>query len=157
LAPHAAHQYDLAEEAARHKKPAPPAAELPVDGSVDRVIRAYPFAMQGDSTSPAPVEELIRCGRRGGRLDEAQAGSKEMVRRKKEKETAEPLARYGDFLADEKKDPLGAIEQYRQVLIWTPDDDRVRNKVASIYLKMAADAFAQQQYAVADDHLQNAA
>jgi tetratricopeptide (TPR) repeat protein len=156
LAPHAAHQYDLAEDAARHKKTAAPVAPLPIDASVDRVIRGYQAAMQADPTAPAPVEEIIRFGRRVGRLDAAEAGFKEMIRRKKEKETAEPLARYGDFLAEEKKDPLAGIEQYRQALIWVPDDDATRAKVAAIYLKMATEAFARQQYAVTDDHLRDA-
>jgi tetratricopeptide (TPR) repeat protein len=157
LAPHAAHQYDLAEEAAKHKKPPVPAAPLPIDASVDRVIRGYQVAMQADPTSPTPVEEIIRFGRRVGRIDAAEAGFKEMIRRKKEKETAEPLARYGDFLAEEKKEPLAAIEQYRQALIWVPDDDATRSKVAGIYLKMATEAFAKQQYAVTEDHLREAA
>jgi len=156
LAPHAAHLHDLAEEAAKHKKPAPATADLPVDVSVDRVIRAYQFAMQADPTGSVPVDELVRFGRRVGRLDAAEAGFAEMVHRKKEAETAEPLARYGDFLAEEKKDPMGAIEQYRQVLIWKPDDDATRNKVAAIYLKMAAESFAAQQYAIADDRLKDA-
>jgi hypothetical protein len=157
LAPHAAHQYDLAEEAAKHKKPPAPVTPLPIDASVDRVIRGYQIAMQADPTSATPVDELIRFGRRVGRLDASEAGFKEMVRRKKEKETAEPLARYGDFLADEKKEPLAAIEQYRQALIWVPDDEATRGKVAAIYLKMAAEAFAKQQYAVTEDHLGSAA
>jgi len=157
LAPHAAHQYDLAEDAARHKKPAAPAPPLPIDASVDRVIRAYQAAMQADPTSPAPVEEIIRFGRRVGRLDAAEAGFKEMIRRKKERETAEPLARYGDFLAEEKKDPLAALEPYKEALIWVPDDDATRGKVAATYLKMAAEAFARQQYAVTEDHLREAA
>lgn len=156
LAPHAAHQYDLAEDAAKHKKPPVPAAPLPVDASVDRVIRAFQVAMQADPTSPAPVEEIIRFGRRVGRLDASEAGFKEMVRRKKEKETAEPLARYGDFLAEEKKEPLAAIEQYREALIWVPDDDATRGKVAAIYLKMATEAFAKQQYKVTEDYLRDA-
>ena len=133
-----------------------PAAPLPIDASVDRVIRGYQIAMQADPTSPTPVEEIIRFGRRVGRLDAAEAGFKEMVRRKKEKETAEPLARYGDFLAEEKKDPLAAIEQYRESLIWVPDNDAVRGKVAAIYLKMAAEAFAKQQYKVTEDYLRDA-
>ncbi|HET6897797.1 MAG TPA: hypothetical protein VFK70_05595, partial [Vicinamibacteria bacterium] len=130
---------------------------LPIDGSVDRVIRAFQIAMQSDPASPTPVEEIIRFGRRVGRLDASEAGFKEMVRRKKEKETAEPLARYGDFLSEEKKEPLAAIEQYRQALIWVPEDDATRGKVAAIYLKMATEAFAKQQYMVADDYLKEAA
>jgi hypothetical protein len=80
-----------------------------------------------------------------------------MVHRKKEKETAEPLVRYGDFLAEEKKDPLAAIERYRESLIWLPDNDAVRAKVAGIYLKMATEAFAKQQYKVTEDYLRDAA
>jgi tetratricopeptide (TPR) repeat protein len=156
LAPHAAHQYDLAEDAARQKKTLAPAASLPIDASVERVIRGYQAAMQADPTAPAPVEEIIRFGRRVGRLDAAEAGFKEMVRRKKERETAEPLARYGDFLAEDKKEPLAAIEQYRQALIWVADDDATRGKVAAIYLKMATEAFAKQQYRVTEDHLRDA-
>jgi tetratricopeptide (TPR) repeat protein len=157
LAPHAAHQHDLAEEAALHKKPPLPVAPLPVDMSVDRVVRAYQLAMQADPSATETVDELIRFGRRVGRLDAAEAGYKEMVRRKKEQATAEPLTKYGDFLAEDKKEPLSAIEQYRQALIWVPDDDATRSKVAAIYLKMAADAFAKQQYAVTEDHLKDAA
>lgn len=157
LAPHAAHQHALAEEAARQKKPPIPAAPLPVDMSVDRVVRAYQFAMQADPEATATVDALIQFGRRVGRLDAAEAGFKEMVRRKKERETAPPLTKYGDFLAEDKKEPLSAIEQYRQALIWVPDDDVTRGKVAAIYLKMAADAWAKQQYAVADDYLNDAA
>jgi tetratricopeptide (TPR) repeat protein len=156
LAPHAAHRYDLAEDAARSKHTPPPPAALPVDASAERVIRAYQFAIQADPASTQPVEDLIRFGRRVGRLDAAEAGYKELVRRKKEKETAEPLTKYGDFLAEDKKDFIAAIEQYRQALIWRPDDDATRGKVAGIYLKMAAEAFARQQYAVADDHLKDA-
>ena len=81
-----------------------------------------------------PVQELIRFGRRVNRLDAAEAGFKEMVRRKKEAQTAEPLVKYGDFLADEKKDPLAAIDEYRQALIWKPEDDATRSKVAEIML-----------------------
>jgi tetratricopeptide (TPR) repeat protein len=157
LAPHAAHQYDLEQEAAKHKKPG---SAPPLESSaptIDRVIRAYQFAMQADPGSTTPVEELIRFGRRVNRLDAAEAGFKEMVRRKKERETAEPLVKYGDFLAEDKKDPLAAIEQYRQALIWTPDDDATRNKVADVYLKMGTEAFNKQQYAVAEDRFNDAA
>lgn len=156
LAPHAAHQHDLAEGAARRKRAPTPAPPLPVDISVDRVIRAYQFAVQADPTATEPVEEMIRFGRRVDRLDAAEAGFKEMVRRKKERETAAPLAKYGDFLAEDKKDPMAAIEQYRQALIWVPDDDATRSKVAAIYLKLATEAFANQQYAVAAERLGDA-
>src|SRR5262249_33362790 len=114
-------------------------------------------AMQADPNSTTALEELVRFGRRVNSLDAAEAGFKEMVRRKKERETAEPLVKYGDFLAEEKKDPLAAIEQYRQALIWVPDDDATRNKVADIYLKLGTEAFNKQQYAVAQDRFGDAA
>ncbi|HUG53800.1 MAG TPA: hypothetical protein VMR21_09365 [Vicinamibacteria bacterium] len=157
LAPHAARRHDAAEDAARSKRPPPADPDLPVDLGSDRVIRAYQLAIQADPADAAPVEELIRFGKRVGRMDAAEAGFKELVQRKKERETAEPLARYGDFLVEDKKDPLAAIEQYRQVLIWRPDDDVIRGKVAGIYLAMAAEAFGRQQYAVSDAHLKDAA
>ncbi|HEV7499165.1 MAG TPA: hypothetical protein VGQ33_04135 [Vicinamibacteria bacterium] len=157
LAPHAAHQHDLIEDAASHKRPLPPAPPSPVDASVERVIRAYDAAMKADAVSTAAVDGIIRFGRRVGRLDAAEEGFKEMVRRKKERETAGPLTRYGDFLAQDKKDPLEAIEQYRQALIWVPDDDATRAKIADIYLKLAAEAFAKQQYGVTDSQLRDAA
>jgi tetratricopeptide (TPR) repeat protein len=157
LAPHAAHQHDLVEDAASHKRPLPAAPPSPVDASVERVIRAYDAAMKADAASTTAVDGIIRFGRRVGRLDAAEEGFKEMVRRKKERETAVPLTRYGDFLAQDKKDPLEAIEQYRQALIWVPDDDATRAKIADIYLKLAADAFAKQQYGVTDSQLRDAA
>jgi tetratricopeptide (TPR) repeat protein len=157
LAPHAAHEYDLEQEAAKHRKPsAPPTADASA-ATVDRVIRAYRFAMQADPGSTTPVEELIRFGRRVSRFDAAEAGFREMVRRKKERETAEPLVKYGDFLADDKKDPMAAIEKYREALIWVPDDDATRNKVADVYLRLGTDAFAKQQFAVAEERFKDAA
>ena len=130
LAPHAAHQHDLGGGGGAPQKPprARGAAARRRSASTGS-IRGYQVAMQADPTSPdAGDESDPRSARRVGRLDAAEAGFQEMIRRKKEKETAEPLARYGDFLAEDKKDPLAAIEQYRQALIWVPDDDAARGE-----------------------------
>ncbi len=56
-----------------------------------------------------------------------------------------------------KKDPDGAIEQYRQALIWKPDDEATRAKIAGIYIDMGAEAYAQKQYAIAQSRFADAA
>ena len=38
----------------------------------------------------------------------------------------EPFIQYGTFLLEQKGDALGAIEQYRQALIWKSDDEATR-------------------------------
>ena len=101
----------------------------------------------------APVEELIRFGRRVGRLDAAEAGFKEMIRRKKERETAEPLARYGDFLAEDEEGPArppssSTARPSSGSPTTTPPGARWRTST----WRWRAEAFAKQQYAVADDH-----
>ncbi len=128
-----------------------------MDASADRVIRAYELAMQADPSSASTVDALIRFGRRVGRLDAVEAGLKEQLRRTKEAETVGPLVRYGDFLATEKKDPQAAVEQYTQALIWKPDDDGTRSKLADIYITMGTDYYGKQQYAMAETSFKEAA
>ena len=94
---------------------------LPVEGpdaSPERVIREYQRAAQADPTSEAPVEALIAFAARAGRLADADSGFQELLKREKEK--PEPFIAYGDFLRDKKQDVDGAIDQYRQALIWGP-------------------------------------
>ena len=64
--------------------------------------------------------------------------------------------RYGDFLAVERKDELGAITQYSQALIWQPTLAEARAKIADIYLKQAAGHFALKEYATAQARLSDA-
>ena len=78
----------------------------------------------------------------------AELGYQELIRRVKE--SAEPLTKYGDFLVREKKDPVAAIEQYRQALIWSPGDDAIRAKLADIFLTRGVDYFNDQQFAMAE-------
>ena len=152
LAPHALRRYgqERAAAASRRggKRPAEPPPEGVPDYRPERVIQAYRAAGLGDATSSDSVEKLIDFSLRVGRLDEADQGLQELLRRDKEK--PEPLVRYGDFLLNVKKDPMAAIEQYRQALIWRPDDDATRARIADIYIAQGIDHYGKNQYAVAE-------
>jgi len=164
LAPHARARLEREREAAaqaasrRGRKgkapaPAPPAPEGP-DASVERVVREYRLAAQGDPRAKAPVEALIQFAESAGRLEDASLAFQELLRRDKEK--AEPFIRYGDFLLHQKKDGMGAIGEYAQALMWRPDDDVTRAKIADIYLAMAAEHLGQREYASAEARLKDA-
>ena len=163
LGPHAVHRQEQLEQAAWKKKPArgkpapPPPTPDPggVDYSVERIVREYRAAIEDDPTSRAPVEALVSFAVHVKELDAAEGALQELVKRVKE--SPEPFLRYGDFLLNVKKDQEGAIEQYRQALIWRPDDEATRAKVAGIYLDMGAVAYAQKQYAIAQSRFNEAA
>jgi hypothetical protein len=167
LGPHAVHRHELAEQAAwkakapRGKtrgKPTPP-PPLPdpggVDFSVERIVREYQAALEDDPVSRAPVEALVAFAVRVKQLDAAEGALQELVKRVRE--SPDPFLRYGDFLLNVKKDPEGAIEQYRQALIWKADDEATRAKVAQIYIDMGAQAYAAKQYAIAQTRFSDAA
>src|SRR5262245_53672360 len=63
-----------------------------VDVSVDRVIRAYQFALQADTTSATLPEALIGFGIQSGRVDAAEKGHLELLKRLREK--PEPFIGY---------------------------------------------------------------
>ena len=65
----------------------------------------------------------------------------------------EPLIRYGDFLAQQKKDTRAAIDRYREALIWRSDDEATLGKIADIYIAEAIEAYNKNQYAVAQARL----
>jgi tetratricopeptide (TPR) repeat protein len=161
LAPHAlahAERETTAAAARRHKgkapePPAPVAAEGP-DASPERVVREYQQAAQGDPASKAPVEALIDFATRAGRIADAEAGYLELQKRVRER--PEPFIAYGDFLRDKKQDTDGAIAQYRQALIWRPDDDDTRGKIADIYIAQARAHVDAREYATADARLHEA-
>jgi len=163
LGPHAVHRLEQLEQAAwkkkpaRGKKPTPP-PPMPdsggVDYSVERIVREYQAAIEDDPRSRAPVEALVSFAVHVKELDAAEGALQELVKRVKE--SPEPFLRYGDFLLNEKKDQEGAIEQYRQALIWKPDDEPTRAKVAGIYIDMGAAAYAQKQYAIAQSRFNEA-
>ena len=163
LAPHAIRFHEAERQALAARRPAgrhspppppPPTPEPGVDYSGERVVREYSLAIQGDA-SRAPVEAMIAFAVKAGRLDDAEVGYQELVRRIKE--SSEPLALYGDFLAQEKKDQAAAVEQYKQALIWRPDDEATRDKLAAIFLSRGVDFFARQQYSRADTEFKEAA
>ena len=165
LAPHSLHRIELEEQAAWRKKPPrgkgratpPPPPPTPdpsgIDYTVARVVRAYQAAIQNDP-SRQPVEALVTFAIQAKDLESAEGALQELVKRVKE--SPEPFLRYGDFMLNVKKDQDGAIEQYRQALIWRPDDEATRAKVAGIYIGMGAEAYAQKQYAIAQTHFANA-
>jgi tetratricopeptide (TPR) repeat protein len=164
LAPHAIRRYDRQRETAaargrrRGKGEPPPAPEgdaQGVDYSVERIVRAYDLASQSPATGRAAADGLIAFGARVGRLDAAESGFRILLQTQKEQ--PEPFVRYGDFLAEQKKDGDAAIEQYRQALIWKPDDEATRLKIADIYLARAIGFFDKQQFSVADSEFKQAA
>jgi Tfp pilus assembly protein PilF len=111
------------------------------------------LAAQADPATQV-VEAWILFATSVGGLDDAEAALQELVKRVKER--PEPFVRYGDFLLASKKDPEGAIAQYRQALIWKSDDEAVKTKVADIYLGMAADHLSRREYASAEVRIREA-
>ena len=162
LAPHAlrreAQERALATSRARGARPRDDAAvtglgEAPAV-SVERVLQAYRRAAQADRTGKPVVEAWIDFARKAGRLDEADAGFQQLLLR--DKENAAPFVRYGDFLAAERNDELGAIAQYSQALIWQPALAEARARIADIYLKQAAAHYERREYATAQARLGDA-
>jgi tetratricopeptide (TPR) repeat protein len=166
LAPHALHRREVEEQAAwkKPKKPArgkatpvPPPTPDPsgIDYGVERIVRSYEAAIQNDPKATQPVEALVAFAGQAGDLEAAEGALQELVKRVRE--SPDPFLRYGDFLLNVKKDPEAAIEQYRQALIWRPDDEATRTKVASIYIDMGAAAYGQKQYGIAQSRFSEAA
>jgi tetratricopeptide (TPR) repeat protein len=156
LAPHALRLHAAQAQASRRRRAAPPAAmqEGGPDYRPERVLQAYRAAVQADMAAAEPVERMVAFALQVDSLDDADQGLQELLRREREK--PEPLVRYGDFLLTQKKNSLGAIEQYRQALIWRPDDPATKAKIADIYIGQAIDAYSKNQYAVADARLRDA-
>jgi hypothetical protein len=170
LAPHALRRAEAerlareAQEAAARRRPrrgrSPPPTPTPVaapvsmvDASPERVLRLYDGAVRADP-SRAPVDRLVEFAVRVGRLDTADAGYQELLRRVKE--SAEPHVLYGDFLVGHRNDPDAAIDQYRQALIWQPEDEATRNKLAEIYLARGIEYYGRQEFARASAELREA-
>lgn len=165
LAPHAVRRFDRQREAAASRsrrrgkqQPAPAAPEgdaQGVDYSVERIVRTYEFAAGSKDTARAAADGLIAFGTRVGRIDAAESGFRHLL--ETVRENPEPLVRYGNFLLEQKKDGDAAIEQYRQALIWKPDDEATRLRIAGIYLARGTEHFNRQQFAVADAEFKQAA
>jgi tetratricopeptide (TPR) repeat protein len=114
-----------------------------VDASPERVLSAYQSAV-GSDPGRGPVDRLIAFANAIGRAEVADRGYQELLRRVKE--SAEPHVLYGDFLA-QRGDRNGAIDQYRQALIWNPHDEPTRIKLAEIYLARGIEYYDRQEFA----------
>jgi len=154
LEPYALRAAERAHAAAgRRPGSRPETVEVP-EATPDQVIQAYRKAAQADRATTTAVDSWIEFARKVKRLDEANAAFQELLRRDKEK--AAPFVRYGDFLLADRKDPLGAIAQYSQALIWQPNDPECRGKIAAIYLSQAQAHFDGKEYATALARLEDA-
>jgi tetratricopeptide (TPR) repeat protein len=155
LAPHATRRFDLERAASRKPRgkpqPADAASGTDPDFSPARVCEAFKAAVNGSPTAHEPVELLYEFGLRVGRVEDAQWALEELLKRDKEK--PEPLIRYGDFLRDQKKDPRGAIERYREALMWRPEDEETLGKIADIYIGEGIEFYGKNQWAVAQARL----
>jgi tetratricopeptide (TPR) repeat protein len=161
LAPHAIRRHEI--ERAASKKPSPrsgaqaaPSPEIGAgpDFSVRRVADLYRKACQGDPASKTIVDGLLRFARRVESDDDLDWGLRELARR--DSENPEAFVRMGDFLIERRQDGRGAIEQYRQALIWRPDDAAIKAKIGAIYVAMGKEHFEAHEYAIAEARLTEA-
>jgi tetratricopeptide (TPR) repeat protein len=153
LAPHALAA--LAPPASQGRKgvePTPPPGGGAV--SVDRVLRAYGGALQADLDDTVAVSSLIAFASRAGRLREAEAGYEELVRR--DREDADVLVQFGDFLAGPAGKPEAALARYAQALIWRPDDNATRLRMTRIHLDAASGHLERREYPAAEARLREA-
>ena len=157
LEPSALREHERA-VAARGKKTPPPAPPSQgVDVTSERVARAYRAAVEADPATTDLIDPLIAFASRVDDLAAMDWAHQELIRRARERDTAAPLARYGDFLRDRRGDPLAAAEQYRGALLWAPQDAVIRAKLADIYLGLAKQHYDKREYAGAEVRLGEAA
>ncbi len=157
LAPHAARRFDL-EKAALARKRRGKALDAAQPGdpdySIQRVFGAFRDAVLGQPAAREPVDRMFEFALRVERLEDAQWALDQLILR--ERESPDPLVRYGDFLRDRKKEPHKAIERYREALIWKPDAEPILERIADIYISDGMAAFGKQQWAVTEARLKEA-
>ena len=119
------------------------------------MLQRYHKAAQTESSGTRAVEALITFATRVARLDDADAAYRELIRR--DHENATPLVRYGDFLREARNEPLRAVEQYQQALIWRPDDEATRAKLPDIYIELGIAHFQKREYMTAQVRFDEAA
>lgn len=148
--------YTLQRHAPAKRRPARQPSPAPDDPDIspDRVARAYQAAVQHDKTSRAPIDALFKFTREMKRPDYADMAYRELLAR--DKESAEPHIAYGDFLANEKKDRLKAIEQYQLALVWKPQDTSPKDKIGGVYVDWAQEHFDKGEWATAEARLLDA-
>lgn len=134
----------------RQPSPAPDDPDI----SPERVARAYQAAVQHDKTSRAPIDALIKYAREMKRPDDADVAYRELLLR--DKESAAPHVAYGDFLANEKKERLRAVEQYQLALVWKPDDLTPKDRICGVYVDWAQEHFDKGELASAEARLRDA-
>jgi tetratricopeptide (TPR) repeat protein len=165
LAPHAIRRFEL-EKAARQavarsrRGRRAPSLSLPApdpsapDYRPERVVSLYQEAARLDPASVTAVKSILRFATRVQRSVDIEWCLKELVNR--DRENPEPLVRYGDFLLNDKRDTKGAIEQYRQALIWRPDDETINAKIADIYIQIGRTHFDAGQWSLAEARFREA-
>jgi hypothetical protein len=159
LAPHAVRRFELSQAGRRGNKPAKaaggpaPSADEP-DFSIARVASLYQEAVKQDQQGLRAVDELQRFAQRIRDKDLEAWAYREGIAR--DHESPDRLVQLGDFLQKERGDRHGAIEQYRQALIWRADDGTTKTKVATLYIELAREHLAAQQWGAAQMMLDEA-
>lgn len=138
----------------RRRAPTPtPTPEGP-DASPGRIVREYRAAIAADPKAVPPVEALIDFCTRAHLDEDGKAAFKELTKR--QPESAEPFRRFGDYLKDVVGDRDAAIEQYSVALVWAPDDEATRAKIANLYIDMGTEFLDRQEYVWAEQKLNEA-
>jgi tetratricopeptide (TPR) repeat protein len=157
LAPRAIRRHQLEQEAKKrgghrsaHRESPPPEE---VDDSVERILGEYQKAREGPAAKVA-YESMIRFAVAVDRRDVAKVAHEELI--EANKTDAQFRIEYGDFLATDKKDVEAAIDQYQTALVWHPDDETTRGKIADLYLAMAEGDYAKREYALAEARFREA-
>jgi tetratricopeptide (TPR) repeat protein len=163
LAPHAVRRAELAKAASAAPKtrgrkgkatpPPPPSPPEGPDASAERVAREYRAAIAADPEGTRALEALIEFAARTDNAAEAAFAFEELLKREREKPG--PHVRYGDFLRA-RRDFDGAIGQYRQALIWNAEDEESKAKIGEIYITLAEDHLAREEWSAADQRLRDA-
>jgi hypothetical protein len=155
LSPHAIRRYELSQAVRRTAggkagKPvataAPASADQP-DFSIRRIVGLYQEAVKNEATGTRAVDELLRFALRVKETEAAGWAHAEGISR--DRENPARLVQFGDFLHKDRGDRHGAIEQYRQALIWRPDDSVTKAKLATLYIEIAREHLAAQQWGAA--------
>jgi len=157
LEPWALRQYERAVFARGKKTPPPAPPDQGVDSSPARVARAYRAGIEADPSATDLIDPLIAFASKVDDLDTMDWAHQELIQRAREKDTVTPRVRYADFLRDRRGDRLAAAEQYRGALMWAPEDDATRAKLADLYLALAKEHYARREYAGVEVRLGEAA
>jgi tetratricopeptide (TPR) repeat protein len=122
------------------------------DFSADRVMATYRKAAElGEG--PEAVEGMIEFCKQLEDLACVGDGFLHLIERAPE--SADPRIRYGDYLM-ERKQIEEAARQYDIALVWAPDDEVTRGKLASIYIEQGTRHLRAREWARAEEALRRA-